>query len=232
MSIYAVICAGGTGKRMGSQTPKQFMLIGDKPIIVHSVKKFIGFDEIQKIIVLTPQEWIEHTIDLLTKHIDNNIMQKIEVIAGASQRNETIMNAINHIAENYGLDSDTIIVTHDAVRPFLSHKIIEDNIEAVKKYRATNTVIPAVDTIVESEDGEFANSIPDRAKMFHAQTPQCFYAQELKETYQSLTEEEKELLTDATKIYVLKGKPVYMVMGDKKNIKITYPQDIKIGEIL
>ena len=104
--------------------------------------------------------------------------------------------------------------------------------EAAVKYGATDTVIAATDTIVESTDGEKISSIPDRSVMYQGQTPQSFRAAELRETYYSLTEEEKAILTDATKIYVLKGKPVYLVRGESFNIKITYPYDLEVAETL
>ena len=229
---YGVVVAGGIGRRMGSETPKQFMTIGDKPIIVHTVEKFVLCNELEKIIVLTPEDWIEHTKDLLLKHLGEKLMQRLVVIEGGAVRNETIMNSIKYIEENYGLNDDTVIITHDAVRPFVTHRIIKDNIEAVKKYGATDTVVPATDTIVEAEDGELISHIPNRSKMYQGQTPQSFRAKELRETYQSLTQEEKDVLTDATKIYVLKGKPVKLVMGESFNIKITYPYDLEVAETL
>ena len=229
---YGVVVAGGIGARMGADKPKQFMNIGGKPIIVHTVEKFVLCKELEKIIVLTPEDWIEYTKDLFRKHIGEELMQRLEVIPGGAVRNETIMNAINFIEKNYGLDDETIIITHDAVRPFVAHRIIKDNIEAVKKFGATDTVVAATDTIVESEDGEIISHIPERKKMYQGQTPQSFRAKELRETYMSLTDEEKEILTDATKIYVLKGKPVKLVQGESFNIKITYPYDIEVAETL
>lgn len=229
---YGVVVAGGVGKRMGGALPKQFMTIGDKPIIVHTVEKFVLCNELEKIIVLTPEDWISHTKDLLKKHLNEDLMQRVEVIQGGRLRNDTIMNAINFIEAEYGLDKDTIIITHDAVRPFVTSRIIKENIEAVKKYGATDTVIAATDTIVKSEDGETITCVPERSKMYQGQTPQSFRALELRETYNSLTDDEKEILTDATKIYVLKGKPVKLIMGESFNIKITYPYDLEVAETL
>ena len=158
--------------------------------------------------------------------------EKVEVMAGGSDRNSTIMNAINYIEENFVLDDDTIIVTHDAVRPFVTHRIIMDNIEAAVKVGACDTVIPATDTIVESLDGEKISSIPDRSKVYQGQTPQSFRAKRLKELYSSLTDEEKAILTDAAKIYLLKGEAVHLVRGEVFNIKITYPYDLTVAETL
>ena len=229
---YGVVVAGGIGRRMGSETPKQFMNIGGKPIIVHTVQKFAMCKELEKVIVLTPEDWIDYTRDLFEKYLDAELMQRVALTPGGEVRNDTIMNSIKYIEENYGLDDDTMIITHDAVRPFVTERIIADNISAVKKYGATDTVVPATDTIVEAEDGEMISSIPERKKMYQGQTPQSFRAKELRETYTSLTQEEKDILTDATKIYVLKGKPVKLVMGESFNIKITYPYDLKVAETL
>ena len=229
---YGVVVAGGVGTRMGADKPKQFLTIGNKPIIVHTVEKFVLCNELEKIIVLTPSDWIEYTEDILEKNLGDALMKRVAVIEGGATRNETIMNSIAYIESNYGLDDDTVILTHDAVRPFVTHRIIKDNIEAVLKYGATDTVIPATDTIVEAKDGNIISAIPDRSLMYQGQTPQSFKAKELRDTYQALTQEEKDILTDATKIYVLKGKPVKLVKGESFNIKITYPYDLEVAETL
>lgn len=232
MMNYGAILAGGVGKRMGSEKPKQFLTIGDKPIIVHTVEKFVLSSDLDGIIVLTPREWIGYTRDVLTKYLGEENMKNIPVIEGGAVRNETIMNAIAYIEENWGLDDETVIVTHDAVRPFVTHRIIKENVLGAIEYGATDTVIAATDTIVESADGITIDSVPDRSKMYQGQTPQSFKAKELRETYMSLTEEEKDILTDATKIYVLKGKPVRLINGESFNIKITYPYDLEVAETL
>ena len=229
--VFAVICAGGIGSRMGNaEKPKQYLNVGGKPIILHTIEKFVVNEEFEKIIVLVPESWISYTKDIINKHLQG--IEKIEVMAGGSDRNSTIMNAINYIEEKFGLDDDTIIVTHDAVRPFVTHRIIMDNIEAAVKVGACDTVIPATDTIVESLDGEKISSIPDRAKVYQGQTPQSFRAKRLKELYSSLTDEEKAILTDAAKIYLLKGEAVHLVRGEVFNIKITYPYDLTVAETL
>ena len=161
-----------------------------------------------------------------------SIKYKIDVIEGGATRNDTIMNSIRHIEENYGLDEDTIIVTHDSVRPFVTHRILEENILSAKKYGACDTVIPATDTIVESLDNQCVTNIPDRSKMYQGQTPQSFRAKRLREVFEGLTEEEKTILTDACKILVLKGDKVQLVEGEVFNIKITYPYDLRVAESL
>lgn len=229
--IYAVIAAGGVGSRMGNMDkPKQFLMIKDKPIIVHTVEKFFVNSRFEKIIILCPDQWVNYTTELLIKYLPQN--DRVVVLKGGSTRNETIMNAIKYIERTDGLDDETIIVTHDAVRPFVTARIIEENIEAALIHGATDTVVPATDTIVESLDGKVIASIPDRSKLYQGQTPQAFKAKKLKELYDGLTEDEKNILTDACKIFSMKGFDVHLIDGEVHNIKITYPYDLRVAKSL
>ncbi len=223
--IYAVIAAGGIGSRMGANKPKQYIEIGGKPIIAHTAEKFLQNEKINKVIVLVPIDWLEYTREIFSN-------SDIIVIRGGKTRNETLMNAINYIEATDGLSADTYLVTHDAVRPFVTEKIIDDNIDAMLEYGATGTVIPATDTVFKSKGGEVIDSIPDRSQLYQAQTPQCFSALKLRELYSSLTDEEKDILTDGCKIYLLKGYNVHLVSGHVSNIKITYPHDLIVAEAI
>lgn len=226
--IYGAILAGGIGSRMGNEKPKQYINIGGKPIILHTIEKFVLCDEFEEILILCPKDWVEYTKGLIGKYID--AADKVKVIEGGDTRNETIQNAISYIEAAGNLDEDTVIVTHDAVRPFVTYRIIKDNIEAAQKYGACDTVVPATDTIVESQDGAVISAIPDRAKLYQGQTPQSFKALKLQQLYRSLTDGEKEILTDAAKIFVIKGEPVELVRGETYNVKITYPYDLTVAE--
>lgn len=229
--IFAAILAGGIGSRMGgTDTPKQFLTLGNKPVIVHTIEKFVINDKIDKIIVLTPQNFISHTNHLIEKYIPNN--EDIIVIEGGKTRNDTLMNSVNYIEENFGIDDEAIILTHDSVRPFVTHRIIEDNIDAARKYGACDTVIPATDTIVESINGQTIESIPVRDYYYQGQTPQSFKINKLYNLINSLTEEESKILTDACKIFTLKDEEVHLVKGEVTNIKITYPYDLKLANTI
>lgn len=229
--IYAEILAGGSGKRFGNkELPKQYMMLGTKPIIVHTIEQFILNPRINKIVVCTPKDWIGYTEDLINKYLPNNDM--VEITAGGSTRNESIMNGCKYIEEKYGLNDDDVVITHDAVRPFINQRIIEDNIKAVKKFDAVDTVIPATDTIIESEKEGLISSIPNRENLYYGQTPQSFNIKKLMHLYESLTSEEKDILTDACKIFVLKKEKVKVVMGETFNIKITTVFDLKIANAI
>lgn len=230
--VFGVILAGGIGSRMGNvEKPKQYLKVGNKPIIIHTIEKFIVHDEFEKLIVLCPKPWVETTKNLVNKYLGDMAAQVV-VLEGGSSRNETIMNSIRYIESEFGLDDETLIVTHDSVRPFLTYRIIEENIKYGKKYGAVDTVIPATDTIVESLEGDVISTVPERSKMYQGQTPQTFNAKKLKDLYESLSDEEKEILTDASKIFVIKGEKVHLVQGEVFNIKITYPYDLRVAESL
>ena len=228
--IFAAILAGGIGSRMGgTDTPKQFLTLGQKPVIIHTIEKFVINKNIDKIIVLTPKSYINHTNDLIEEYIQND---DVVVIEGGQTRNDTLLNSIKYIKENFGIDEDSIILTHDSVRPFVTHRSIEENIVAANKYEACDTVIPATDTIVESVNGKTIESIPVRDYYYQGQTPQTFNINKLYNLINSLTEDEANILTDACKIFTLKDEPVYLVDGEVTNIKITYPYDLKLANTI
>ncbi|MCD8826572.1 D-ribitol-5-phosphate cytidylyltransferase [Staphylococcus gallinarum] len=226
--IYAGILAGGIGSRMGNvPLPKQFLDLDGKPIIIHTVEKFLLTSDFDKIFIATPQKWISHTKDTLRKFDITD--SRIEIVEGGSDRNETIMNIINAIEVINPINDDDIIVTHDAVRPFLTNRIIKENIKHALDSGAVDTVIPAIDTIISSKDESFIENIPVRSEMYQGQTPQSFNIKLLKNTYNNLSAEDKNVLTDACKILIVANKPVKIVMGELYNIKITTPYDLKVA---
>ena len=227
---FAGILAGGIGTRMGNtEMPKQFLKIGDKPIIIHTIDKFNNCADIDKVIVAVPSDWIEYTKELISKNITTD---KIIVIAGGINRNDTILNICKYINDNYKIKEDDIIITHDAVRPFITQRIIKDNIVKCKEYGATDTVVSATDTIVESKNNTIISDIPIRNIMYQGQTPQSFKILEFMDVSNKLTDAEKEILTDACKVYVLKDKKVGLVEGELFNMKITTAYDLKMANLI
>ncbi|MBE6037655.1 MAG: 2-C-methyl-D-erythritol 4-phosphate cytidylyltransferase [Anaerofustis stercorihominis] len=229
--IFAVIVAGGTGSRMGKDMPKQFLEIGSRPIIIHTLVKFLQCEVFDKVYIGIHPDWQNYMQELVDKYIDKN-KDKVVLTPGGKDRNSTLFNVIDDICRNYGEDEDHIIITHDGVRPFFTVKLIEENISAVQKYGAVATVIPSTDTIMCSYDGTSIDNIPDRKNMFCAQTPQSFNLMKLKRVFASLTEEEKQRLTDACGVFAYKGEYVHFVQGDPSNIKITTPIDMVIAEAI
>lgn len=226
--VFGIVLAGGSGSRMNTVVPKQFMMLSGKPVIIYSVEKFLNSPEIDRVIIAVPSDDTEYAKELLKKYLG----KPVDTVVGGADRNSSLMNVLNFLEREYGMNEDTIVVTHDAARPFVSERIIADNVEAMKKYDACDTCIPASDTIIESFNGKTASAMPDRSRLYQCQTPQTFKALKLKKLYSSLTESEKEKLTDAGKIFFLRKEKVGIVLGDIRNMKLTYSGDIALAEVI
>lgn len=229
--VIAGIVAGGTGSRMGnSAVPKQFLEIRKKPIIIHTIEKFLVSENIDYIVIGVHSDWLDYMEDLIKKYLNDE--ERIVVTAGGTHRNDTIYRIVQKANEVWNVTEDTVFVTHDAVRPFVSLKIIEDNVRAAEKYGVCDTVISATDTIVRSSNNEYITDIPVRNEMYQGQTPQSFKYGIFKEVYESMSEEELNIATDACKMFFLRDHKVELVEGSVLNFKITYPFDLKMAKTM
>ena len=228
--IFAAILAGGTGSRMKTgNMPKQFLDLGDKPVILHTIEKFLLVPDFDGVYVGVHPDWVDYTEELVEK---DGLAGRVHVIAGGVNRNSTIINILDAIEAEHGEDSEHIVVTHDAVRPFVSLSIIGKNIRSAREFGACDTVIPATDTIVDSGDGAVISTIPDRSRLYQGQTPQSFKMGLLRDAYAKLSDEEKGSIPDACKALVLAGTPVQLVAGAPENIKLTTVMDYRIAQAL
>lgn len=221
--VTAAILAGGKGSRMGSDMPKQFLHIGGIPVIIRSINAFLDAGQVDNIIVSVCSDYLGYMKELIASHIKSD--KEIFLITGGSTRSETLFKIISFMKER-GISKGDVVLTHDAVRPFINERIISDNIEGARKHGACNTCVPAVDTMLISEDGNFIDSVPDRSKLFHAQTPQSFDALKLWNLMSGMDEDIMNTLTDGCSVFTFCSEPVYIVRGETYNIKITYPDDI------
>lgn len=226
--VYGVVLAGGSGRRLGGEEPKQFQLIGGRPILIRTLEVFLKVPALDKILLVTPADWISHTEDLIRQYLGRQ--EQILLVAGGSDRSESLLKAIEALDAQDLLLPGTILVTHDAVRPFVTIGMIEAGIDLASKGTPAMTVIPATDTIICSLDGARIKEVPDRSTMYQMQTPQTFNALDYLKCYEGLSAEEKALITDASGVFMRAGVPVGMVSGAKTNIKITYPEDLVIAE--
>lgn len=227
--ICAAILAGGIGSRLKEGKPKQFVNINNKPILVHSVEKFLNVKEFDKIIVSSPKECIDKTKKLMEEYFPEN--DKIVVIGGGLTRNGTILNSIQYM-KNQNCEKDSILVTHDASRIFVSEKLIVDSIRYAIEVGAASAVIPATDVIFESKIEEKLTNIPLRKYLCHAQTPQSFNIDKFLEIYDDLSKEEIDKLDEAMMLFHLRDVDVKLFPGDQGNFKITRPFDIILAETI
>ncbi|MCD8300036.1 MAG: 2-C-methyl-D-erythritol 4-phosphate cytidylyltransferase [Clostridiales bacterium] len=227
--VIAGIVAGGVGSRMvGSAVPKQFLEVDGRPILIRTAEAFFDSPDVDGIVIGVHPDWIEYLESLLQKFFGNT--EKIVISAGGGSRNETIQKVLRKAEDVWGINDDALVLTHDAVRPFVSQRIIHENVEAVRKWGICNTVIPATDTIVRSADGSFITDVPARNEMYQSQTPQSFRYGLFEELCAGLSEEELETATDISGLFCRRGYRVAMVQGDITNFKITYPNDMRTAE--
>jgi 2-C-methyl-D-erythritol 4-phosphate cytidylyltransferase len=221
-NIYAIILAGGKGLRFGADTPKQFLPLRDKPIIVRTLEKFSDITEIKEIIVVTPEEYINHTKELMR---DYKTKKSIIVIAGGKTRQQSSYNAICSMDFN----DDDILIFHDAVRPFVSKSIIIECMGETAKYGAAGVYVKAIDTIAEINDARI-QSIPDREKLYYAQTPQSFRYKIIRHAHEIAVSGNVSNASDDVGLVLNAGYGVRAVEGDYRNIKITTPLDYEIAQ--
>lgn len=226
---FAVLLAGGTGTRMKtSALPKQFLELGGEPILRLTVDKFLVCPRIDHIIVAAPAIWMSHTRDLLrgTRFAD------VRVCEGGHTRQESLYRAVKYIESVFPVEDNDIVVSHDVARPFVSLRVIEENIDALQQYDAADTVLPATDTIVESDDQRTIARIQDRKRMYQGQTPQTFRRSVFLRLYERLDQTYLDNVTDAARILAEHGCSVGLILGDEFNIKITTEYDLHIASFL
>lgn len=229
--IAAVILAAGSGSRMaGSPLPKQFLEIEGKPVLIRAVEAFFRSELVDHIVVAVAKDWLDYGERLITEAFGEKA--PISVTVGGPSRLESLVNACAFLSDAFGSAADDIVLTHDAARPFVTEKVIAENIQALASYDGVTTACPAVDTILVSADGTTVDDIPPRKTMFSVQTPQTFHTEELIATLASLTEAEKSALTDAAKAYLLKKKRVGIVLAAATNLKLTTSADLPLAASL
>ena len=220
---YALVLAAGRGIRMGTDCPKQFLTIGGEMIYIKCLRHFVESPLIDGIVLAVP-----HMMSSRVKDEVWSVFPKADlcVTEGGDSRHETLEKLMDFLFDYYPVDDDTVILTHDAVRPFINEKIIADNIETARKYGGCGTAIPAVDTVFRSSDGVLIDDVPPRDQLYYAQTPQSFNALKFRMALRALTPEQKAQVTDACSVFRLLNEPVALVPGAPENIKITYKSDL------
>lgn len=219
----AVIFAGGTGQRMNSRTkPKQFLLVHGKPIIIYTLEAFDQHPDIDAIVVVCLKEYIDVLEQLITKF---GVGKIAAIVPGGSSGQESIRNGVDKANRLYPADS--VVIVHDGVRPLIDQQTITDCIVSVKKNGSAVTVVPATETIVQSEDGVITNII-DRKQCQLARAPQCFRLGELHDAHHKAVEEGLGDFIDSASLMSYYGHKLYEVEGANSNIKITTPSDFYI----
>lgn len=218
MKNNVIIVAGGKGLRMGSELPKQFISIGGKPILMHTIEAFYQFDnEINIILVLHPS-YVDFWESLCKEH---NYQRNMTITTGGDTRFHSVKNGLQYVENG-------LVAIHDAARPFISAKLITDCFNRAEECGAVVPAVDSTDSLRMLLDEE-KSKIIDRSKIRLVQTPQVFRVEILKRAYEA---EFNDIFTDDASVVEALGVDIHMVKGEVSNIKITTPFDLEVSEII
>lgn len=218
MKKYALIVAGGAGKRMNSSIPKQFHMLNDKPLLYYTLRAFLeAYDDMQIILVL-PEEYIAVGQEIIDAYFDYS---RIQITIGGRQRFHSVQNGLAMV------EDESIVMVHDAVRCLITPALIRRCYEAVLEHGSAIPVVPCKDSIrMVTEEG---NQAIDRNALRLVQTPQAFYSKIILPAFKI---DYKEWFTDEASVTEAFGLKLHLVEGEEENIKVTHPIDMIVAQAI
>jgi 2-C-methyl-D-erythritol 4-phosphate cytidylyltransferase/2-C-methyl-D-erythritol 2,4-cyclodiphosphate synthase len=224
LKTTAIILAAGMGRRMGGDIPKQFLEMGGKPILAHTVEKFEKAQSIDRIVVVAAEADVDHVHHLITA--GSGCSKPTTIVIGGKERQDSVRNGIQSI------DDDTeIVIIHDGVRPFISPERIDELVGHVHEAGAVIQGIPVKDTVKEVDERGYVTNTVDRRALWLIQTPQVFLRSVLRDAFDKAYTDGFYGTDDAELVERI-GRPVRMMNGSAGNIKITTPDDLEMGSFL
>lgn len=219
--ITAIVLAGGQGRRMQSEIPKQYLLLDGKPILYYSLMAFEQ-SRVDKIVLVTGEGEIGYCKEEIVERFGFRKVEKI--VIGGKERYHSVYAGLKNC-----LDCDYVMI-HDGVRPFLTEAIIERSIEAVQRYRACAVGMPVKDTIKICDEKGYVEQTPRREQVWMVQTPQSFEYRLIEQAYRMVMESKRFVTDDAMAVEIFSQEKVWLVEGSYTNIKITTPEDLVFAE--
>jgi len=220
--VTALIPAAGMGKRMGKAVAKQFLLLGDKPVLAHTLLVFQRAPEIDEIIPILSQEDMEGCLrDVIEKY---HITKVKTLVVGGKERQDSVANGLKKMEKDA-----SIVLVHDGVRPFVTPEMIKESVDHARKGECVAVGVPIKDTIKEVDDKKIVCRTLERNRLWAIQTPQVFPLKVIKHAYEESYRHKVYCTDDATLVELAGGK-VHVIMGSYDNIKITTPEDLTLAE--
>lgn len=224
----AILLAGGSGQRFGADRPKQFVRIGERTVLEHSLAAFEQSPHIDAILIVSHPQHLDEVRELLPSSQHPKLLT---IVAGGAERQDSTLNALRALTQITDSPLEQIrILIHDAVRPAVSQSIIERVCTALHTHQAANLVVPVTDTLLEVNDNGTTAAMPSRARFRRVQTPQGFHAATLQHAYNvALTDPNFQATDDCGVVFrYLPEVEIALVEGEQRNIKLTYPEDLHV----
>jgi 2-C-methyl-D-erythritol 4-phosphate cytidylyltransferase len=222
--IIALIVAAGQGLRMGTAQRKQYLQLGDHPLLVHTLRVFDQWSEIHSILLVTPPTEMDFCKEKILPAA--SLKNEAILIAGGRRRQDSVFNGLQHLG-----DAQDVVLIHDGVRPLVSRALIQACIQGALQWGACIPAVQAVDTLKQIDiQGNILGTMP-RESICLAQTPQAFSLPIIQRAHREAQRLEREATDDASLVEAL-GIPVHVIPGSRENIKITTPEDLKYAEAL
>jgi len=219
----AVIVSAGKGHRFAGEKKKQFLLLAGKPILCHTLDKFETCPSIDFIQLVVGQEDMDYTLKEIVEAYRYRKISKI--VPGGKVRQESVKNGIESLPRE-----TEIVVIHDGVRPFVTHKMIEETIQAATEFKAAIVAMPVIETIKMAGPDRIVLNTLDRESLWQVQTPQAFQADVIRRAFRKAAEE-GFIATDDASLVERIGIKVYILPGSYNNIKITTPEDLILANL-
>lgn len=222
--VTAMLFAGGVGSRMqSSEMPKQFLMVGGKPIIIRTMEHFSKHKDVDAIVVACKEDWIDYLEDLVEKY---EVKKVHSIVPGGPNGFDSIHNGVVETA-TFMKNPEDIILICDGVRPMLSERLIDDCISLTRKYKTAVPVTPSIDSLLFSEDGETCRKSYKRSSMFITQAPQGYTMERILWAHDEAYKRGILNPVSSSELFIELGEAVHLFIGDRKNIKVTTPEDLE-----
>lgn len=225
--ISVIILAGGIGSRVKSAIPKQYIEINDCPIIVHTIRNFEMNPNVDNIVIVCLENWIEHTRNIVEKY---HFTKVTDIVVGGATGHISTRNGIYSLRDK--LSDDDFVIIHDAARPIVSQTVINDMIDVAEKNGNACSAISCYETVLITENRTSGKEQIDRNRIIRVQTPQCYRYGMIRSLYEQADRDNRDDFVYANTMALHYGVEIFFSKGSNSNIKITTKEDIVLFKAL
>ena len=221
----AVVVAGGSGSRFGTAVPKQFLPLAGRPLLVHTLERFLDSESIGRVLLVLPRERFDESLAVMAPYLEG---RRVEAVPGGATRQDSVWEGLLRV----GAEADPLVAVHDGARPLVSAELIAGVVAAAADEPEGGAIaaVPVVETLKRVSTSGLVEDTVDRERFFRAQTPQCFRLSLLRRAYES-AREASFLGTDESALVERLGATVRVVPGSEHNLKVTSAEDLARVEL-